>query len=74
MSWLEMEYEVQYGTCGVCGWKADGPGQLDDYGTCSEDCSVKCLQDYMARGHTHGPCDGLEELRECPLCQAGHFS
>lgn len=73
MSWLEVEDEVRYGTCSVCGWKADGPGQLDGYGTCSADCSEKCERDYMARGHNHGPCDGPEAQEECPLCKSGRY-
>lgn len=69
MSWLEIEDEVRYGTCRVCGWEADGPCQLDDYGTCSVGCSETYLREYMARGHNHGPCDEPVASADCLLCK-----
>ncbi len=64
MSWLEIEDEVRYGTCRVCGWEADGPCQLDDYGTCSVGCSETYLREYMARG-----VGGLPALQELSASQ-----
>ena len=73
MGGLEVEDAVRHGTCTVCGWEPDEPGHLDGYGTCSVECSKDYLRDYIARGHNHGPCDGFEALKECPLCRSGRY-